>query len=152
MPDLRETEAQAAAGLRRLTLERESLDAESERARQMIERLETQIATIKQDAEREKQSLSDAEQQLARLAEEEQGLKASVSDSEAAEEQAAADTLKAAADVLAEAETAFEQAGQAAADYRARKQALEQAVAVNQARRDKLLAGAQSGRKHARRH
>ena len=60
LPQLRDDEAGAAAGLRRLTLEQESLDAEATRAAQMIARLEEQITIIHQDMEREKQVLADA--------------------------------------------------------------------------------------------
>ena len=140
LPDLREAEAAAAAGLRRLTLEQESLDAEAERATQMVARLQQQIETITLDAAREKQAMADAEAQLARLAEEEAEMKAAISDDEDEAEKQAADRLAAAKEALNACEAAFEAAGQASAEFRARKQALENAVATNQGRRDKLLA------------
>ena len=140
LPDLREAEAGAAAGLRRLTLEQESLDAEAERATQMVARLAEQLATIAQDATREKQAIADAEAQLARLAEEEAEMRAAIADNEDEAEQQASHRLSEAAETLAACEQAFEAAGQAAAEFRARKQALENAVAGNQNRRDKLTA------------
>ena len=140
LPDLREAEAAAAAGLRRLTLEQESLEAEAERATQMVARLSEQIETIRQDAEREKQTVADAEAQLARLQTEEAEMRATISADEESEEQQAADELAAASATLADCEQKFEAAGQAAAEFRAHKQALENAVASNQNRREKLLA------------
>ena len=77
---LREAEASAAGGLRRLTLEQESLDAEAERATQMVARLQQQIETITLDAARVNQAMADAEAQL-RLAEEAE-MKAAISDDE----------------------------------------------------------------------
>ena len=140
LPDLREAEAAAAAGLRRLTLEQESLEAEAERATQMVARLGEQIATIQQDAAREQQAVTDAQTQLARLTEEEKELRASISADEDEEEKHVAMQLAETGAALAACEQAFEAAGQAAAEFRAHKQALENAVAGNQTRREKLQA------------
>ena len=140
LPDLRDGEAAAAAGLRRLTLEQESLDAEATRAAQMIERLQAQIDTIRQDAGREKQALEDAQTQLTRLDEEEAEMRASISQDESQAEQEAAARLEDAATHMAACEKAYDEASQAAAEFRARKQALEQAVAANSNRREKLQA------------
>ena len=138
LPDLRDGEAGAAAALRRLTLEQESLDAEAERAAQMVARLEAQIETIEQDGAREKQALADAQSQLQRLAEEESDMRASISDDETQAEQDAAARLDEAAGHLAECEKAYDEASQASAAYRARKQAVEQSVSANLNRREKL--------------
>ncbi|MGB1464453.1 MAG: AAA family ATPase, partial [Parvibaculales bacterium] len=91
LPELRDSEAAAAAALRRLTLEQESLDGDAKRAEEMIARLKSQIETVLQDVKRETQTLADAEAQLTRLAEEEAEIRASISDDEqAAEAEAAA--------------------------------------------------------------
>ncbi|MDG1691251.1 MAG: AAA family ATPase [Alphaproteobacteria bacterium] len=138
LPDLREGEAGAAAGLRRLTLEQESLDAEAQRANEMVARLQSQIATIAQDATRERQVLQDAEQQIQRLSEEEAEMRASISDDESEAETQSASRLEEASVHLAECEKAYDEAGQASAEFRARKQAIEQGVRNNQNRREKL--------------
>ena len=140
LPQLRDDEAGAAAALRRLTLEQESLDAEAARATQMIARLEEQIATIHQDMAREKQALADAQTQVARLADEEKEMRASISDDESEAEQQAAARLEEAAAHMVACEKAYDEASQAAAEFRARKQALEQAVNANANRREKLQA------------
>jgi chromosome segregation protein len=140
LPVLRDDEAGAAAALRRLTLEQESLDAEASRAAEMIARLEQQIATIQQDTAREKQVLADAQAQLARLGEEEAEMRASISDDESDAERQAATRAEEATAHMAACEKAYDEASQSAAEYRARKQALEQAVNANSNRREKLLA------------
>ena len=140
LPQLRDDEAGAAAGLRRLTLEQESLDAEATRASQMIARLEQQIATIYQDMAREKQALADAHTQLTRLGDEEKEMRASISDDESEAEQQAAARLDEAAAHMTACEKAYDEASQVAAEFRARKQALEQAVNANTNRREKLQA------------
>ena len=140
LPDLREAETSAAAGLRRLTLEQESLDAEAQRATEMVARLQSQIATIAQDATRERQVLQDAEHQIQRLSEEEADMRASISDDESEAETQSARRLEEASAHLALCEKAYDEAGQAAAEFRARQQAIEQAVRHNQNRREKLEA------------
>ncbi|NBR51635.1 MAG: chromosome segregation protein SMC, partial [Alphaproteobacteria bacterium] len=140
LPELRDSEAAAAAALRRLTLEQESLDGEAKRAEDMIARLKSQIETVLQDVQRETQTLADAEAQLARLAEEEAEIRASISDDEQAAEAEAAAELAEAVSALSACETAYDEANRAAAEYQARKQALENTLAQNAQRREKLLA------------
>jgi chromosome segregation protein len=140
LPELRDNEAAAAAALRRLTLEQESLDGEAKRAEEMIARLKSQIETVLQDVQRETQTLADAEAQLTRLAEEEAEIRASISDDEQAAEAEAAAELEAAVAALSDSEAAYDAANRAAAEYQARKQALENTLAQNAQRREKLLA------------
>ena len=140
LPELRDSEGAAAAALRRLTLEQESLDGEAKRAEDMIARLKSQIETVLQDVQRETQTLADAEAQLARLAEEEAEIRASISDDEQAAEAEAAAELAEAVSALSACETAYDEANRAAAEYQARKQALENTLAQNAQRREKLLA------------
>ena len=140
LPELRDSEAAAAAALRRLTLEQESLDGEAKRAEEMIARLKSQIETVLQDVKRETQTLADAEAQLTRLAEEEAEIRASISDDEQAAEAEAAAELEAAMAALSASEAAYDAANRAAAEYQARKQALDNTLAQNAQRREKLLA------------
>ena len=140
LPELRDSEAAAAAALRRLTLEQENLDGEAKRAEEMIARLKLQIETVLQDVTRETQSLADAEAQLARLAEEEAEIRASISDDEQAAEAEAAAELEDAVAALQAGEAAYDAANRAAAEYQARKQTLENTLAQNAQRREKLLA------------
>ena len=140
MPDLREAEAGAAAGLRRLTLEQENLDAELQRTEQMIARLQSQVTTIAQDAARERDALADGEAQLHRLTQEETDIRQSISDDEAAAEAEAADSLAQAAERLNGVETAYDEANRAAAEFEARKNALEKSLSENAQRREKLQA------------
>ena len=140
LPALRDSEMAAAAALRRLTLEQESLDGEAKRAEEMIARLQNQIETVLQDVKRETQSLADAEAQLQRLAEEEAEIRASISDDEEAAERQAAEELNAAVQALNTGEAAYDEANRAAAEFEARKQALEATLAQNAQRRERLLA------------
>ncbi len=140
LPELRDSEAAAAAALRRLTLEQESLDGEAKRAEEMIARLKSQIETVLQDVKRETQTLADAEAQLTRLAEEEAEIRASISDDEQAAEAEAAAELESAMAALSASEAAYDAANRAAAEYQARKQALDKTLAQNAQRREKLLA------------
>lgn len=140
MPDLREAEAGAAAGLRRLTVEQENLDAELQRTEQMIARLQSQVTTIAQDAARERDALADGEAQLHRLTQEETDIRQSISDDEAAAEAEAADALAQAAERLNGVETAYDEANRAAAEFEARKNALEKSLSENAQRREKLQA------------
>jgi chromosome segregation protein len=140
LPELRDGEIAAAAGLRRLKLEQDNLDAEAQRAEEMIARLQAQIETVLQDVARETQSLADAEAQLTRLAEEEAEIRASISDDEQAAEAEAAAALAEAEATLSESEATYDAANRAAAEYAARKQALETTLAQNAQRRERLLA------------
>ncbi len=140
MPDLREAEAAAAAGLRRVTIEQENLDAEVERAEQMIARLQQQVTTVMQDAARESEAFADAEAQLERLQKEEAEIRASISDDEAQAEAQAGEALAEATQNLQAVESRYDEANRAAAEFEARKNALEKALSENALRREKLEA------------
>ncbi|NCF79178.1 MAG: AAA family ATPase [Alphaproteobacteria bacterium] len=140
LPELRDGEIAAAAGLRRLKLEQDNLDAEAQRAEEMIARLQSQIDTVLQDVARETQSFADAEAQLTRLAEEEAEIRASISDDEQAAEAEAAAALAEAVTTLNDSETAYDAANRAAAEYAARQQVLEATLAQNAQRRERLMA------------
>src|SRR6202051_4480975 len=67
LPELREAEARAAAGLQRLTSARETLDREEERAKERVAELDRRLTQFAADIAREQQQTSDAEVALQRL-------------------------------------------------------------------------------------
>ncbi len=71
LPPLREEEAKAAAAYHRLTVERDGLDAEEERARREAEELEARLEQTVSDLQRENAMIRDAQQVLDRLTAEE---------------------------------------------------------------------------------
>ncbi len=71
---LREREAVRAAVLRRLDVERNTLDAEEARARQRQVELEARLVQLQKDADREEELVAEARDILVRLAEEEEAL------------------------------------------------------------------------------
>ena len=133
MPSLREAEATAAAGLQRLTLARQALDADERRARERLEELARRSTELVKDIEREKALAADAAVTLARLADEEILLAGEDEGSEAARADAA--------QKLAETETVLQQAEQAlgeiqrrVADLTARRDAAQRAIADEEQR------------------
>ena len=70
LPDLRQAEAEAAAIVQRLTIERERLDADEQRISVARRETENRIAQIGRDGEREQELSRDAAAAMARLAEE----------------------------------------------------------------------------------
>ena len=140
LPALRESEAEAAAALRHVMLEQEGLEAEAQRAQEMVARLETQLATIAQDMAREEHVLQDAAQQEKALAEEEATITNAASSDEAEMEARARAEMEAAAQVLADAEARLEAANRAAADQAARRQACEMRLKETAVRQAKLEA------------
>ncbi len=138
LPDLRQSEAEAAAALRHVLLEQEGLDAEARRAQEMVARLETQLATIAQDMARETHVLEDAAAQEKALQDEQATILAATSDDEAEMEARAQADMEAAATVLADAEARLESATRAVADQAARRQACEMRLKETAARQAKL--------------
>ncbi|MDX5364884.1 MAG: chromosome segregation protein SMC [Alphaproteobacteria bacterium] len=67
LPPLREKEAEAAARLHRLTVERENLDAEELRAKEQATRLTARLDQIGQDLARERHLIEDTQGAMARL-------------------------------------------------------------------------------------
>ncbi len=74
LPPLREQEAVRGAVLQRLTVERENLDAEEQRAQARQDELKTRLAQIDQDIAREQEMSGDAQGAIGRLAAEEHEL------------------------------------------------------------------------------
>jgi chromosome segregation protein len=123
LPPLRLTEAEKSAALHRLILEREALDAEEARARELAQSLRQRIAQTAQDLERERTLATDADTALTALADEANAL-------ESTQEHAAVDIaeaeMHAAALIaaLAEAENTLEQLTSELAERNARQESL----------------------------
>lgn len=127
LPELRDQEAKASAVLQRLTLAREQLDQEEERAKQRVAELERRQAQLQKDFDRECTLIKDAADVLEKLSAEEDSLReagenAQDAEYEAKEKQADADGR------LAECESALSEAQAGLSDLNARKNALEQAA------------------------
>ncbi len=138
LPPLREAEAAAAAAVRRLTLERESLDAEEQRARDLIARLTRQRDELLADQKRESTALEEATAEMARLKAEHAELQAAVASDEQAAEAAAKEAMADAAERLRQAEAAFDEANRLAAETHARRQSLERALQSLRDRHQKI--------------
>lgn len=67
LPALREQEAEAAARLHRLNIERDNLDAEEQRAKEQASRLSARLEQIGQDLERERHLIEDTRGAITRL-------------------------------------------------------------------------------------
>jgi len=137
LPDLRNSEAAAAATLQRLIVERENLERETERAKARRRELTTRIAQIETDLERERGLIEETESFAARLDDETESLSAaaegharSVADGE--------NRLTAANEALREAESALERAAQAAARVDAERSELERAANAQRRRIEQL--------------
>jgi len=136
LPPLREAEAAAAAALHRLTVERDNLQAEENRAAQEAERLATRLAQIEQDGERERTRIEDGEAQLQRLSEEEAELKAAAEGQEDAVALAKQKVEDGSA-ALKDREGALETATSDLAQIEARRQSLERQIADLRSRRER---------------
>jgi chromosome segregation protein len=88
LPPLREKEAEAAARLHRLTVERENLDAEEARAKEQATRLTARLDQIGQDLARERHLIEDTQGAMARLDTESQELRAAEEGQAQAQEKA----------------------------------------------------------------
>ncbi|WP_457645319.1 chromosome segregation protein SMC [Profundibacter sp.] len=108
LPPLREEEAIAAAVLQRLTVQRDTLQDQEDRALQMIETLKARISQLTHDMEREAGLNKDAGETIERL-EWEQAQIAKASEGHEARVEAAAEAARDAASVLQEREAALTQ-------------------------------------------
>ncbi|MGA7675494.1 MAG: chromosome segregation protein SMC [Rhizomicrobium sp.] len=129
LPPLRLSEAEKAAALHRLVLEREALEAEEARARELAQSLRQRIAQTAQDIERERTLHGDAETASAALAAEANELEAAQerADQDIAEAQTRAAELN---EVLADAERLLERLTSELAERNARRSSLERSRAV----------------------
>ena len=117
LPPLRQNEAEKAAQLQRLTLERDALQEEERRLQKSLEDAQSRLEQITTDTAREHQLLTDAENALAQLTEERQHLDA--------DDAADQPKLENAARLLAEARDAANEAERALADASAKSRAAE---------------------------
>jgi len=117
LPPLRQNEAEKAAQLQRLTLERDALQEEERRLQKSLEDAQSRLEQITTDTAREHQLLTDAENALAQLTEERQQLDA--------DDAADQPKLENAARLLAEARDAADEAERALADASAKSRAAE---------------------------
>ena len=143
LPGLREQETIRAAVLQRLTIERSQLDEEEKRVEGRINELKARKAQIVQDRAREEGLLSDTEGVTAKLTEEAQTLESqSGSDNELRIE--ASNALQQAADALARAQEAADEAGRKLSELSAQRSSFERTVAEHKTRIDRLTLEAQS--------
>jgi len=125
VPPLREAEARAAAGLQRLIMARDALDAEETRARERLAELDRRLAQFEEDVARERTLVADAEAALAQLAQEEETLRNDVRAN--AERRSGVDARVTEADtVVGAAEKTFSELTGALADLTARRNQLTQ--------------------------
>ncbi|MET0606855.1 MAG: chromosome segregation SMC family protein, partial [Beijerinckiaceae bacterium] len=133
LPALRDAEAAAAAGLQRLLLAREQLDAEERRARERSAELERRAAELVRDIERESALMADAAATIQKLDAESDALAADDEGSEDARAEAAArlaDTERS----LAQAEQALDDIQRRVSDIAVRRDAALRAAAEEEAR------------------
>jgi chromosome segregation protein len=121
LPPLRQTEAEKGAGLHRLIVEREALDAEEARARAAAQQMRQRMTQSEHDIARERELDADAQAALGTLGEETRSLDAVAAQAEG--EIAAAETHTVEQnDALGEAERALERLTSELAEWNARKQ------------------------------
>ena len=99
LPELRDTEAKAAAALQRLTIARNQIEEEIERMAARKRELEQRIGHLDSDIERETRMITENGEVLERLADEERELNSQAADTEGHAEELNATFLSAEADV-----------------------------------------------------
>ena len=132
LPPLRQIEAERAAALHRLVVERETLDAEEARARETAQRLRQRIAQTEQDIERDRDLDKDAGAALDTLATEAGQIEIAIAraSDNFHEAQRVAAALN---EALAKAEGDLERLTSELAEWHARKSSLERALQVSSA-------------------
>ena len=136
---LRQAEAEKAAGLQRLIVERDALDAEEARSREAAQRLRQRIAQAEQDKLREEQLGADADAALSKLVEEWSTMQ--VSGDQAAEGLSfAEDRVVEFNAVLAECERSLERCTTALAEWNARKASLLRVREASRSQHDGAVA------------
>ncbi len=137
LPPLRETEAQEAARLHRLTIERGNLDAEEARARDEAQRLNARIEQIGHDLARERHLIEDTRGAIARLdaeAHDLRGAEAGQAEAQAGAEARVGETQGA----LGTREGALDELNTRIAQLTAERQSLEKAIETSKARVERL--------------
>ena len=137
IPELRDTEARAAAGLHRLTVERENLDAEEKRARDQAAQLTARLQQISQDIARERELMTDTSAALERLGAEEAEL-TEQNASQAELHEAAQAKVSETGEALQAREDELDALSREAAALAAERQSLERAIRHGEERIAKL--------------
>jgi chromosome segregation protein len=143
LPGLREQETVRAAVLQRLTLESASLDEEGKRIEARMTELKQRRDQMRSDMTREEGLLADTDGVIARLANEGDGLSATSHEGQDARS-AAAIAVQEAADALAQAQDAADEAGKQLAELSAQRSAMERAIGEHRNRIAKLDSERQS--------
>ncbi len=134
---LRQAEAEGAAALHRLTVARENLDEEAERAKTELNRLSADIERLSTDEARESELYKDADEAINTLAREEEGLKArEASESQRLED--AAQEMRDRAGDLEAAEKKLEAKNTEAAEIDARRRAIADTISATERRKEKI--------------
>ncbi len=137
LPARRQAEAEAAAKVQRLTLARETLEAEERRRVETLDKLARQLKDIAADAAREADIRDDAAAALARLKAERERLEAEIAREREAEA-GAKEKLETAANAANEAEAAFDALNQRLIEARGRRASLTSDEAAIVRRADRL--------------
>ncbi|HUD52765.1 chromosome segregation SMC family protein [Parvibaculum sp.] len=138
LPGLRDAEAQEAAKLHRLTIERGNLDAEEARAREEAQRLTARLDQISQDLARERHLIEDTRSAIQRLDAESEELNAAADGQDEARMMAEARVEETQAS-LATREGELDNLNQEIARLAAERQSLERSIEAARARIEKLM-------------
>ena len=138
LPGLRQSEAAASAELQRLTLARQTLEDEERRVAEARAAAEERLAQVTQDGAREATLAADAQAALDTLGSERQDI-TSAQASEAAEQSAAAESLRLTSTEVAGLEAEIEALTQQAAALEARREALAREELEMAARHGRLV-------------
>jgi chromosome segregation protein len=137
LPDLRRDEAEAAAALQRLVIERETLDAEEARIEKARQDCEDRVEETGADMERERQLAADATETLRRITEDEAAVTAAM-DGEGEAIAAAARGVAEASDEVGAAEAELTRRTEETAALEARRAALLRRIADCETRLSRL--------------
>ncbi len=137
LPVLREQETVRAAVLQRLTLERASLDEEEKRIEGRIAELKQRRQQANADVAREESSLADTDGMISRLGTEKEALLSSSNEGQDVRAQAAA-AVQEAAEALARAQEAADEAGNRLSQLSAQRGAMEKAINEHKSRFNRL--------------
>jgi chromosome segregation protein len=124
IPAMRDADAEAAAKLQRLTIEKENMEAEAARRGEMAASLEAVIEQSEADRARESEIAEDAKASLSRLENEQTRLRSDKEGQQAAEQEAR-EKLEASVRSAGNAEAAYDQLSEQAAQARAKRSSLE---------------------------
>ncbi|MDX1402652.1 MAG: AAA family ATPase, partial [Kiloniellales bacterium] len=137
LPELRQREAEAAAILQRLLIDRDSLQREAERVEAQRTQVEERLAQIKADRQRIEHTLADANEAESRLEAERDGLTRQ-EEGEKDEKSAAKDALATAREQLEQQERLVTELSQKLAADDARANSLTQQIRSSEARIERL--------------